>query len=393
MDRSAREVLWIVSACIAMTQMSWGTIVPVLPIYAQNLGASAFQLGVVVASFSFARLLVNIPAGNLATRFDRKKLLVASVLGVFVVLEATALANSLEALIALRIALGLAGGVAITTGQSLIADITEAGSRGRAMATVQGFQLAGGSVGPAVGGLAAGAFGVRGAFLVSGVGALIVGMWALVRLPSFRMADSRRQQPRSSSFSLLADRSFFVSCVVGFTVFFNRFGGNQTLVPLLAYTLAGLTVTQLGLLLSAVTLANLVTVRFVGSLSDAHGRKAVIVPSMLAVGVVYPLYLFSDIPVVFLLMVLIVEVLNGFSGPTPAAYCADLSPPGRTGQAVGVYRTFGDLAGLTGPVLIGLCIDSAGLWAATLVIASLAIGTGLLLHFFGEETVGPKATR
>jgi MFS family permease len=66
----SREQLFITCGLVAATQMTWGTVVPVLPVYAASFGASAGALGVVIAVFGIGRLLVNVPAGLLAERVD-----------------------------------------------------------------------------------------------------------------------------------------------------------------------------------------------------------------------------------------------------------------------------------------------------------------------------------
>ena len=53
-------------ALVAGTQMTWGLVVPVLPVYADRLGAGPAALGVVVAAFGLGRLVIDIPAGAVA---------------------------------------------------------------------------------------------------------------------------------------------------------------------------------------------------------------------------------------------------------------------------------------------------------------------------------------
>ena len=170
--------LVVVSACVAAVQMSWSLVVPVLPQYATQFGLGPAQLGLVVGIFGIGRVLVNIPAGVLADRVDRRWLLLWSVLAVVLTQALTGLATGYWSLLAARLATGIAGGVAITSGMSLLADLTTTRSRGRDMATLQAFQLAGGSLGPVVGGLLVVPFGLRVPFLVSGAAAVVVAVWA-----------------------------------------------------------------------------------------------------------------------------------------------------------------------------------------------------------------------
>ena len=410
--RRVNPVLLVVCLTVATTQTAWSIVVPVLPAYTAEFGASATELGLVVAMFAVGRLLVNMPAGILSNHIDPRKLLVGAVLGVVACQAATAFAPSLSVLLGLRLATGLAGGMAITCGMTLIADLTHTSNRGRAMSLLQGAQLIGGTVGPPLGGLVAVLWGSRAPFLVCGAMALavLVAGWRSlfgsgrsgvptsgdapgtrpVDGPEPSDADAAPVRGRTQIGRLLRDRSFLAVCAVGFSVFFHRFGGTQSLIPVIAYTVVGLSVGELGLLLGIVTACNLVMVSMAGSVSDRIGRKKVIVPGLAAVALVLPLYAVADHPAWFVAVTLATGIAAGFSGPTPAAYVADVAPAAGRGPAVGIYRTFGDLAGIVGPVLLGWLVDNAGYQVAVLVLAGVIMGAVLTFATMARETVHPR---
>ena len=388
---SAREALYLICGLVALTQASWGLVVPVLPIYAHQFGATAAQLGVLVSSFSVARILVNIPAGMLADRINRRILMLVSVAAVGVVLAATAAAQNLPMLILMRLLLGLAGGVAITVGQSLLADLTDGSSRGRAMATLQAFQLTGGSLGPALGGITAGMFGARASYPLAGAVALAMAIWASTRLPAAPVRELHEGTRRSGMIKLITDRSFAASCAVGFTVFFIRFGGQQTLLALIAYTWIKLSTSAFGITLGVLAVVNIGMAPIVGRLSD-RSRKTPIVCSLLATGIGYIGFAFAHMPVFFFIAFAVVGLANGLSGSVPAAYCADVVPAQLRGSGIGVYRTFGDLGGLVGPVALGVLIDRRGLSAAAIATAAVAIISAIVFSLLARETVGRRAS-
>lgn len=379
--------LVVVSACVASVQMSWSIVVPVLPIYAGMFGLGAAQLGLVVGIFGVGRLLVNIPAGMVADRVDRRWLLLWSVLAVVVAQVFTGLVPGYGALLAVRLAAGLAGGVAITSGMSLLADLTTTESRGRDMATLQAFQLIGGSLGPVVGGLLA-VYGPRAPFLVSGVAAVAVAVWARRVLARVTL-PARSAPPAAAGRVSWFNRDVAGACLLGFSVFFHRFGGMQALVPLIAYGAVGIGVAHLGLLLGGITVCNVLVVRFAGGLSDRIGRKRVIVPAMAVVSSgCAALALAGTIPA-FVIATLVTGVAAGFSGPTPAAYLADVAAPSARGTAVGVYRTFGDIGTIAGPVLLGLAAESWGYATAALLLAGVVAATTAVFAAISRETTGP----
>jgi MFS family permease len=381
--------LVVVSACVASVQMSWSLVVPVLPIYAKTFGLGAAQLGLVVGIFGIGRVLVNIPAGLLADRVDRRWLMLCAVLGVVVAQILTGLVASYWTLLGVRLAAGLAGGVAITSSMSLLADLTTTQNRGRDMATLQAFQLIGGSLGPVVGGFLVAPFGPRIPFFVSGVAAVVVAVWAR------RVLSGVVPPPRSGVGTDYARVRWFTRdvggvCLLGFSVFFHRFGGMQALVPLIAYGVIGIGVANLGLVLGGITACNMLVVRFAGGLSDRIGRKRVIIPAMAVVSSGCAALALADSVPAFIAATLVTGMAAGFSGPTPAAYLADVANPSARGTAVGVYRTFGDVATIIGPVLLGAVAQCWGDGAAALVLASIVAATTAAFGVLSRETTGPR---
>jgi MFS family permease len=386
--RTVGTPLVVVSACVASVQMSWSLVVPVLPVYARDFGLNAAQLGLVVAVFGVGRLLINIPAGLLSERMDRRWLLLVSAVAVVVGQVLTGFAVDYPTLIAARVATGLAGGVAITSGMALLADLTTPATRGRDMSTLQGFQLAGGALGPVFGGFLYTGFGTRATFLVSGATALLVVGWAYRVLRRVQTSASRHDD-RSQPAARWLTRDVLGVCLLGFSVFFHRFGGLQALIPLIAYGLAGISVAQLGVLLGAVTVCNIVVVRFAGGLSDRIGRKRVIVPSMAVVALGCAGLAVADSSPAFVIATLVTGVAAGLSGPTPAAYLVDVTPATARGTVTGVYRTFGDLGGIIGPLLLGFLVDVSGEGWAALALAGVMVVMTAAFALLSRETTGP----
>jgi MFS-type transporter involved in bile tolerance (Atg22 family) len=54
-----------------------------------------------------------------------------------------------------------------------------------------------------------------------------------------------------------------------------------------------------------------------------------------------------------------------------------------------VYRTFGDLGGIVGPLLLGLLVDISGEAPAALVLAGVVVVMTLAFSLLSRETTGP----
>ncbi|MCU1446987.1 MFS transporter [Cryobacterium sp.] len=383
------EQILAITCLIAATQMVWGILVPILPAFASEMGISADLIGMLVAGFGIGRVLANIPAGLLGRRVNRASLLVIGALGVVVFSALSGLVGSFELLLALRVLTGVAGGIAITSGQTLLADSVERTSLARAMALLQGLQLAGGAVGPALGGLVATTFGMRAPFFVSGAVCFAFLCWIVLRRRLWRSLSEviAVAEPAAPVGGPRRSTSFVAVCAVGFSVFFSRFGVQQTLLPLIAYQALGFSVGTLGVLFSGMAVLNIVCAIFLGGLSDRVGRKRVIVGTLVAAGAATVAFALPMQPVLFIGLMLAFGLATSIGGPVPAAYVAEIAAGSRRGPAIGIYRTFGDLAGIVGPIVIGLVIHLFGFTVAIVVSSVVAFIAALVFALLARETV------
>ena len=84
---------------------------------------------------------------------------------------------------------------------------------------------------------------------------------------------------------------------------------------------------------------------------------------------------------------------GGNSGPTPAAYMADVAPADGRGPAVGIYRTAGDLAAVVGPIGLGWIVDHVGYRTAVLVLAAVTLLAVGIFAAIARETVSRSPLR
>ena len=57
--------------------MGVGALLPALPLYAQSIGLSGSANGVVISAPALAMLLLNLPSGQLADKWGRKRMMIA----------------------------------------------------------------------------------------------------------------------------------------------------------------------------------------------------------------------------------------------------------------------------------------------------------------------------
>ena len=379
------QPLIIVAGLMASTQSSWGSIVPVLPLHAQALGASLSAVGIVIGAFGLGRLVVNIPASRLCEFVDpRTVLLIASVANA-ILGGIAGMVGSVGHLVALRFLTGVAGGAAITAGSVLIAMIARYDSRAKSMSVLYTMQLAGSALGPGYGGIIASAFGARAAFWCSGALSVPFVAWALVSLPR----SGRPLAPSSADDAgehRVVSGALAAAYSVSFGLFFFRFG-QQTLLPLLGDQEFGIGPASLGMALSVVAVLSIAATAAVGGLSDRIGRRVVIVPSLLGIAVASFGFAMAPNPAIFYFTMVVVGLLTSVNGSAPMAYLTDIVPSHRYARSIGMYRTFGDLACVLAPIIVATLLEAFGAVEAVLSLVVVVGATAGIFWYLAPETV------
>lgn len=133
---------------------------PLLPFYAQHLGATPIQVGLMISIYAFFQLLSGPPLGSLSDRIGRKPVLLASQIGTFAGFLLLGFAQNIWMAYASRVLDGITAGN-ITVAQAYISDVTRPADRTKSFAMLGIAFGIGFLIGPAATGLIAQNFGER----------------------------------------------------------------------------------------------------------------------------------------------------------------------------------------------------------------------------------------
>jgi MFS family permease len=224
--------------------------IPVMPLFAAELGAGPAQVGTINGAFMLTAGLLSIPAGLLADRTGRKRPIIAGV-------TATALSSLLVTqchlpgqMAAAYILFG-AGLAAFAPGMlSLVADVMPSHRLGQAYGWYTTAIYVAMTLGPATGGYLAKVLGLREVFLVSGVLLAGVTLLALLLLPEGPPRHKTElQATMAASFALLHNRRLG-ACLLATAGSCIGFGVFLTFLPLYA-SQQGYDPAQVGLVFAA----------------------------------------------------------------------------------------------------------------------------------------------
>jgi DHA1 family multidrug resistance protein-like MFS transporter len=145
-----------------------GSFFSFIPLYLQELGAKAFQIGGIMGGLSFAAMLCHLPAGYLADKLGRRTLIIASwAIG----LVATILMFSAKSLPLFVLSLFLYGATAFVLAplNSYIAHAAPHGSLNRILTIISASFNFGYMFGPLIGGFLGETFGLRNLFVFAAI--------------------------------------------------------------------------------------------------------------------------------------------------------------------------------------------------------------------------------
>ena len=185
-------MVWVT---VALDMVGFGIILPVLPLYAEEFGASPAVAAAVLAVFSAAQMVAAPLWGRLSDRVGRKPVLVAALVGSSLGSLVTGLAGALWVLFLGRVLDG-ASGSSYAVGQAAVADLAEPEDRPRLLGLLAAAFGVGFVAGPLIGSIAA--LGSRELpFFVAAALAAGNALVALVRLPAGRPTSTGAPDPRT----------------------------------------------------------------------------------------------------------------------------------------------------------------------------------------------------
>lgn len=130
-----RSPLFTIFLIVLVDVMALTIIIPLLPFYAQSLGASPAVVGTLFSCFAVCQLIAGPILGQLSDRYGRRPVLLVSQMGTFCGLLLLAFANQLWLLFVARIIDGITAGN-LSVAQAYISDVTEPENRAKSFGLI-----------------------------------------------------------------------------------------------------------------------------------------------------------------------------------------------------------------------------------------------------------------
>jgi MFS family permease len=175
--RRMRRLFVLVAAVILVDTMFYAAIAPLLPEYADDLGLSKSEAGVLSASYAAGTLLAALPSGWLAARLGVRPTMLIGLVLMSGASLAFAFADSVALLDAARFAQGVGGACAWAGGLTWLLISVPRQRRGQLIGAALAAAIGGILLGPVLGGLAT-VVGATPVFVAVAVVAAGLAVWA-----------------------------------------------------------------------------------------------------------------------------------------------------------------------------------------------------------------------
>lgn len=389
-DGLPREVA-TVSAIAFCVALGYGIVAPVLPVFAESFGVSAFAASAVISLFAFMRFVSATPSGWLVNRFGERWVLGVGLSIVSVSSAFAGLAQTYPQLLILR-ALGGTGSAMFTVAaMSLLLHKVDSEHRGRATSLYQGGFLFGGLAGPAVGGLVV-HFSIRAPFFVYSatlLGAVLTALLTLEKLP--KQVEVAKQTADQQSVVLqvsdaLKLHPYRTALSVNLVTSLTSFSLRISLIPLFVIEVLNrdARTASISFLISSIVQA--IMLPMTGKLIDTKGRRPALIIGSAVLTIALGALTFGQSLITLYLSMVLFGASAAYLGAAPSAIVGDLVKKQKGGQVIGLFQMVGDFGVIIGPLLMGYLKDATAGYLIPFATATAISTIGLIMAITTSET-------
>ena len=381
-----RRALTILFVTVFIDLLGFGIVIPLLPLYAEEFGASAVTVTWLVAVYSLMQFLVAPWWGAQSDRYGRRPILLIGLFGSGISYLVFGLAGSLALLFAGRLLAGVMG-ANIGVAQAYVADVTSIEDRARGMGVIGAAFGLGFIFGPVAGGLLA-PFGMAVPFLCASALAFLNGFLAIFWLPESRMA-AERVEPGGSGVGARARRLAVLSrdpamrgLYIAFFLITFAFAGLEATLSLWADRRWSFSAAEVAYLFGYLGLVvTIVQGGLVGPIVRrlSERRAALLGSALFGLGLVATALAPNLIMLCVALAVL--GFGQGLAVPAVSALISIVAPLREQGQLLGVSQSLSALGRVFGPLWGGLALSRLGLGAPYFSAAAVVLLAALVLFF------------
>ncbi len=364
MDKKRRSPLLLMALTILIDFTGFGIIIPLLPFWAQRMGANPTGIGLAVTLYSLAQFMFTPLLGALSDRYGRKPIILIALLIEAFSLALTALAGTFPLLLFARFIGGL-GASNIGSAQAVVSDVTETKDRAQGMGLIGAAIGLGFVIGPALGGVLT-PLGATVPFWVAAAVALVNALLVVLFLPETHTARKTAMTTATKSSSTRGIHVIFTGwhhvahnrpllALIAVNCIYNiAFTAMETIFPLFSQHTFHWGATQNAYIFTYVgILVVIMQGGLIRQLVKRWNEQAIMSVGLLLLAVGLISLAFSGQLALLFISLGLVSIGDGAVSPTISTLLSFVSPAEAQGETLGLAQSFASLGRIIGPLTAG----------------------------------------
>lgn len=369
-----RRIFNVLFVSVFAAMLGLGIVAPLMPSYAESLGATGIWLGIIFAGFPLSRGIFMPIIGRISDRRGKRRFILAGLFVYTIISLAYIKADSVYILTLIRMIHGFASAMVIPIAMAYIGEISPKGREGSYMGSFSVSLFLGMGFGPFTGGFLKDTFGIVSAFCAMSILSAVSFVVCLLFLPELNIKKTDK-----SSFKVVIKNDILKALMVFRGINSLGIAAVMSFLPLFASEIR-LTSSQIGAILTINVLLNALLQRPFGIIADRYNKFAMIIAgSMIAAASLFLIPFAKNF-----VELLMIASMMGFGGalsiPASAAMAVTVGRELGQGSVMGAFNTAMSVGMITAPLISGVIMDTFGLREAFYVTGIISFAGAFIFY-------------
>ncbi|MCF8114457.1 MAG: MFS transporter [Desulfotignum sp.] len=392
-----KSILFTILSAIFIVFVGMGIIAPILPIYAEELGATGFALGVIMAAYAVSGGLLQPFVGSLSDRHGKKGFLTAGLIMFGLTGYIYTIVNSVGQLVLVRFFHGAGSALIFPIAMAYIIEASAEDTVGKYMGWFNIAIFAGIGAGPVLGGFFLDLLGKNAGFYAMAVLSFISAALVIAILPGRDPASVTQRPVRIFDvFRLMMHSRRVMGILLARMATMIIMVPTFAFLPLLMTRQMGASGSEIGMVIASRTLVNAVLQVPFGKLADTRNQNRLLLAGTLLIGVTIFCVPFTTGFVPLLLLFAVIGLGEAISWPAMGALAAKEGKKFGQGSMMGVFNMAMNLGVFIGAMGVGALVDLFSIawafYAVGICLIVCAAASAAMIRHKSNPTGKPLST-
>jgi MFS family permease len=372
------STVWLMLGIVLLNMTAFRGSKVVVTLFAVDLGAPQFSIGVIIAMYSVFPMMLGVFAGKLTDRLGVRTPMLGGTLGVMLALLIPFIYPQTSSLYISATLIGASWVFYNVCAQNLIGLLSTAETRAKNFSNY-GLVMAGGSFfGPTLAGFSIDHIGHAKSYLVLAAITLTsaVVLATSRRIRNAKTKDAAKDEHATYSANLLKNVPLRRTLITSATVLTGT-DLFQFYMPIYGHSV-GLSGTAIGLVIGTFAIAAFVVRLVMPTLVKRHSPDTVLLWAMYVGAAAYLFFPLFETAVLLAGVAFILGLGMGCSQPVSLMLIYDRAPPGRSGEALGLRLTINNFMHIAVPMFFGTIGTAFGVAPVFYANAALLAAGGVI---------------